>query len=104
MLPRQRRLSRTGFSSLARARKAQSPHLSLSWSSGAPHAGAAVVVSKKVAAHAVDRHLLKRRILSVLTHYPLEHTAVVVFAKPGAATLPFSALKMELEKLLGAVS
>ena len=103
MLPRARRLSRTGFSALGRARKAQSPHLSLSWSLDGPHAGAAVVVAKKVAPRAVDRHLLKRRILSVLKDHPLPRAALVVFAKPGSATTPFSVLKAELLELLGAL-
>lgn len=103
MLPRQRRLSRTGFGSLTRARKAQSLHLSLSWSTDTAHPGMAAVVSKKVAAQAVDRHLLKRRILAVLRDIALPNTAVVVFAKPGSANLPFPALKAELKELLGAI-
>jgi len=63
----------------------------------------AVVVSKKVAQRAVDRHLLKRRILSVLARHSYPHTALVVFAKAGSPALPFPILKKELEELLHAL-
>ncbi len=63
----------------------------------------AVVVSKKVAARAVDRHLLKRRIMSVLARHDYPHIALVVFAKAGSPKLPFPVLRQELEKLLHAL-
>jgi ribonuclease P protein component len=60
----------------------------------------AVVVAKAVAKRSVDRHLLKRRILSVLRPYFSEGRYVVVYAKKGALTLSFKALKEELAGLL----
>ncbi len=60
----------------------------------------AVVVSKKVARRAVDRHLIKRRISSILAKHPLPHLAVVVYAKAGSLSLPFPILQEELEGLL----
>lgn len=60
----------------------------------------AVVVAKAVARRSVDRHLLKRRALAVMRPFYTEGRYVVVYAKKGAPTLSFKALKEELTSLL----
>lgn len=100
MLPRTRRLQREGFESARSLRRAASPHFSLSYGKAPGAGGAAVVVSKKVAKLAVSRHLLKRRVLSVIAPYVREDEALIVHARPGAAALPFPVLKDELVSLL----
>lgn len=58
------------------------------------------MVSKKVSKLSVGRHLLKRRVLSVLRPWCLPARALVVYARPGSQTLTFPILKEELEGLL----
>lgn len=58
------------------------------------------MVSKKVSKLSVGRHLLKRRVLSVLKPWCLPTRALIVYARPGSQTLPFPVLKQELEELL----
>lgn len=99
-MARGRRLPRAGFDALVRAKRLSSQHLSLSVAP-TKSGGCAVVVSKKVAPRSVDRHLIKRRILSVLMPLCKPDTALVVYAKAGSARLPFSTLKQELLALLG---
>jgi ribonuclease P protein component len=100
MIIRGRRLPRASFGALVRAKRLTSQHFVVSLAPVA-RGGVAVVVPKKVAAHSVDRHLLKRRVLSVLAPWARPHTALVVHAKTGSPALPFAALKRELEGLLG---
>ncbi len=100
MLPRRSRLSREGFDSLMRSRRYSSPHFSLSIQENGQYAGLGVVISKKVAKLAVSRHLLKRRISSVLAPFHTDSRALALFAKPGSKELPFSELKSELLGLL----
>lgn len=102
MLPRARRLPRASFPlAAAGPLRAASTHLSLSASNAV--AGYAVVVSKKVARRSVDRHRLKRRLFSLLRGGRLP-SALVVYARKGAAELPFPALKEELRALLAKVA
>lgn len=61
--------------------------------------GYAVVVSKKVAKSAVDRHLLKRRIIAALMELKLP-TAVVVYPRAAARSLRGKAMQVELNSLL----
>lgn len=58
------------------------------------------MVSKKVSKLSVGRHLLKRRVLSVLKAWCLPTRTVIVYARPGSQTLPYQALKEELTELL----
>lgn len=99
MLPRRHRLSRATFPHGRDGSRAASPHFSLSWGV-ARSGGAAVVVSKKVARRSVDRHLLKRRMLAVMRPFVREDRFLVAYARTGAHTLPFKALKEELTALL----
>lgn len=61
--------------------------------------GYAAVVSKKTAALATKRHLLKRRILAALRTLALPG-ALVVFAKEGAPALSYADIRQELATLL----
>lgn len=100
MLPRRSRLSREGFDSIMRSRRYSSPHFSLSIQENGLYSGLGIVISKKVAKLAVSRHLLKRRISSVLAPFYTDTRAIAVFAKPGSKELPFPELKTELLGLL----
>ena len=101
MLSRGRRLSRAGFSLLGRVQKRSSAHFGVSFASVDAAGGCAAVVPKKVAARSVDRHLVKRRILSIVKPWCVPHRVLVVYAKAGSPALPFKAVKAELEALLG---
>jgi ribonuclease P protein component len=100
MLPRSRRLPRAGFEQIAGLKRSASRHFSISYMASAPVSGGAVVVSKKVAKHSVDRHQLKRRIKAVMKPWCLSGRVLIVHARTGAATLPFSELEPELTALL----
>ncbi len=66
-----------------------------------------MVISKKVAAKAVARNLLKRRGMAVLREflkkYPGFSLAAILFAKKGAEDLSFAAQKEELYSLLSSL-
>jgi ribonuclease P protein component len=99
MLKKGKRLSRTAFASVAGGKRATSAHFSIT-AARSGEGRAAAVVSKKVAKSAVARHRLKRRILSVLAPTLLPGHSFIVYARAGSPTLPFGALKQELETLL----
>jgi ribonuclease P protein component len=100
MLPRSRRLSRAGFEQIAGFRRSTSRHFAMSFAEQAAIPGVGVVVSKKVAKHSVDRHLLKRQIREIVRPWITESRAFVLFARTGASTLTFSELEAELTALL----
>lgn len=102
MLPRRLRLSREDFEAHG-LRRVASPHFSLSYGPASKTGGVAVVVSKKVAKLAVMRHLLKRRILSVLRPYADPAQVLIVHTRPGATTLPFPELESELISLVRSI-
>jgi ribonuclease P protein component len=98
MLKRPSRLSREGVTATSRGKRLTAPHFSISY---APLGGqAAVVVSKKTARKSVDRHLLKRRVMAILAPHTGKKHSFVVYARGGAAALPFRMVKAELEPLL----
>ncbi len=94
------RLSRAHFAPIGPEKRAASTHFSISIRETKEKGGCAVVVSKKVAKLSVSRHLLKRRVLSILRPYCLSSKAVIVYARPGAGDLDFPALSLELAELL----
>ncbi|MES2931511.1 MAG: ribonuclease P protein component [Patescibacteria group bacterium] len=100
MIPRKLRLTRAHFAPSGPEKRLVSSHFSLSIREKQDHGGCAVVVSKKVSKLSVGRHLLKRRVLSVLKPWCLPSRALIVYARPGSQTLPFPVLKEELEELL----
>ncbi|HYF29025.1 MAG TPA: ribonuclease P protein component [Candidatus Paceibacterota bacterium] len=103
MLPKRLRLSRAEFGKAAAGTRATSAHFSVTVRRNAENGGAAAVISKKVAKKAVDRHLLKRRILEALRPEVFSDRSIIVYARAGAPTLSYAALKQELSELLGKV-
>lgn len=99
MLPRKLRLPRSGFSDAQKHARVSSTHLSVTYKKNASPEGFAVVVSKKVAPLSVKRHLLKRRILSVVRAWSEKEFACIVYARAGADKLSYTALKTELADL-----
>lgn len=99
MLPQAKRLTRDDFTQVTKGKRAITGHFSLSYKQS-PFSKGAVVVSKKVAKKATERHLLKRRVLSVLSKDMPPKTAVIVYARAGSATIPFSTIKTEITELL----
>lgn len=103
MLPRNLRLSRAHFASTGPEKRAASPHFSVSVRESEGNGGCAVIISKKVAKLSVTRHRLKRRALAVLRPWCSPSRAVVVYARPGSALLPYEAVAEELSLLLARV-
>ena len=103
MLPRRLRLTRRAFALPGHARRAASTHFSVSASPALSEGGCAVVVSKKVARLSVARHLLKRRILSVMRPWCAGPYSVIVYARAGSSNLSFHTLKTELSEILARI-
>lgn len=80
--------------------RAASAHFSISVRKTDGNGGCATVISKKIAKLSVSRHLLKRRMLSVMKGYCAKDTTLIVYARPGASSLPYQELKTELTELL----
>ncbi|HVX90107.1 MAG TPA: ribonuclease P protein component [Candidatus Paceibacterota bacterium] len=97
MLKRTSRLPREGFQSVAGGRRLIAPHFSISYRPGAGQG--AVVVSKKAAPKSVDRHLVKRRVMDLIRPHIGHGVSFIVYARKGAAALPFRAIRGELEPL-----
>jgi len=102
MIPRSLRLTRKGFEHTRGLRRTASPHFALSYGPADPSqgGGSAVIVPKKVVKSSVGRHLLKRRVRSVLRSWSSKDRILIVFARSGAADLTFQELEHELSSLL----
>ena len=74
-------------------------HFSLSYGPSI-QGGAAAIVSKAVAKRSVDRHLLKRRMLSVLRPHVRETMSLIAYARKDALTLSFKEVERELSELV----
>ena len=106
-MPGRRALSRSDFSLISgdrSSKRAASTHFSVTYSSQG--SGLAVVVSKKVAKSAVERHLIKRRIREA-AHAVANREAVVqsygaliIYARTGVGARPFAEIQAELTPLL----
>ena len=94
------RLSRAHFAPTGPETRATSPYFSLSLRNADGKGGCATVISKKIARLSVSRHLLKRRMLSVMKDHCAKDRVLIVYARPGAAALPYQELKAELSELL----
>lgn len=103
MLPKRLRLSRDTFSKLGRSRSVSGTYVSVVFGESRA-GGCAAVVSKKVAKGAMRRHLVKRRILSVVKPYCTHSRYLVVYAKMGADTVSFKELSSELTNILSNLS
>ena len=62
--------------------------------------GSAVVVSKKVAKSSVKRHLIKRRVREATAPWNSDSYALIIYARTGSDTLPYSEIVSELTPLL----
>jgi ribonuclease P protein component len=101
MSKRRLHLSRPDFTNATQdkgAKRAVSPHFSVNMSRMG--VGAAVVVSKKVAKSSVARHLLKRRVREASAPWNSDAYAIIIYARAGAASLPYSEIVAELSPLL----
>ncbi len=103
MLPQKNRLSSSDFKQRRSSRSFHSPHFQLRIGALAPDAPsqASAVVSLKVAATAVARNLVRRRVYAVLDASVRGKMGffITITAKSGAAALPFAALEHELTTL-----
>lgn len=99
MLPKVKRLARADFTKVQKGKRAVTGHFSLSYHPSAT-SKAAVIVSKKVAKKATERHLLKRRVLALLSKALPPNTTLVVYARAKSQTLTFSQLREEVQDLL----
>lgn len=102
MLSRRNRLDRGAVGELSTGKRAHVAHFSVV-ARPSNEARAAAVVSKKVAKKAVDRHLVKRRMIEALKPHLRGNRSFVVYARAGAPTLSFRALKEEIDTLLRTV-
>lgn len=93
------RLSRAHFAPTGPEKRVASPHFSLSVRDSEV-GGCAIVIGKKVAKLSVSRHLLKRRMFSVVAPYCLKSRILIVYTRPGANTLDYPAIEKELGDLL----
>ena len=93
------RLSRAHFAPTGPEKRVASPHFSLSVRE-AEKGGCAVVIGKKVAKLSVSRHLLRRRVLSLLPPWYSPTRVVIVFARPGSKELDYPTLSEEINALL----
>lgn len=99
MLSRTKRLTRATFGTVATGKRAVSAHFSVSYTHATPGRVAAVI-SKKTAKKAVDRHLLKRRILAAAEPHIEPVRSFIVYARKGSPELSYQSLKKELDALL----
>ncbi len=101
MSKRRLQLSRPDFTNVSNDRSAKrgsTPHFSVICSPLG--VGSAVVVSKKVAKSSVQRHLIKRRVREVLAPWCSDSFGIIVYARAGTASLPYSEIQTELSPLL----
>jgi ribonuclease P protein component len=98
-------MNRAVFARAAAGKRFSSAHLTLVASPAVGGVSSyAAVISKKTAARAVDRNLLRRRLYAVLRAKGATPRSYIVYAKGGAVTLPFATLQSELETLLRAAA
>ena len=100
-MPKSTRLTRKHTPLLRGARRLHSEFFALSVAPG-EHTKASVTVSKKVAAKASERNLIKRRARALLSPQVKELKASLVLmlhAKPAAKDASFDELKRDIRKL-----
>lgn len=104
MLARNQKISKRIFGEILKSgRNFHSPNLSLKLLKGGEGKRIGFVISKKVAARAVKRNLLKRRgysaVRKILPNLKTNFSAVFFF-KPSAGKFDFTQIKKEIEGLL----
>lgn len=100
MLPRRSRLPRNGFSAVRTIPRMHGTFLSLSFGKTPVATGYAVIVPKKAVKKSVARHLLKRRLRSLITPYIAAGFICLVTARAGADMRTFAELHEELFSLM----
>ena len=101
MAKRRLHLSRPDFTAVTNdrsAKRASSQHFSVTISRAG--VGTAVVVSKKVAKSSVKRHLIKRRVREATAAWNSDTRALILYARAGSDSLPYSEIVAELTPLL----
>jgi ribonuclease P protein component len=100
MFPRKKRLARSDFSGsgFLRGTKRVGTHLSVLFPQ--EKNGYAVIISKKTVRSSVKRHLLKRRILAILTKASSLPPSIVVYPREKALHLRHTELSQELLELV----
>lgn len=101
MFKRRKRFPRAAFpKALSSGRRLSSKHFSAVIPKN--DAGYAVIVSKKTAREAVQRHRIKRRVLEALRKTPLP-PALLLFPKSSVAALPSREIEAELSELISKI-
>lgn len=98
MVPRRLSLPRRRFPKERTGASLRSAYLTLTYGPS-PQGGVAVVVSKKVAKKAVDRHRIKRRLLTLTRPYARTDMFFVLYPKAQTLALPFRVLKEEVDEV-----
>ena len=106
MLPKKERLSRTEFNQFfSMGKHIHSPSFQIVYvSRDSLHAS--VVVSKKIARHAVQRNKIRRRIYDILRNYRSEKSLRGVFiflVKPHILTIEYQVLKNEVRACIESI-
>lgn len=99
MLPSKNRLKRDDFKTLVGGKRTITEHFSCT-SHPSTLLQVAVVISKKVATRAVDRHLLKRRIHTVIHKKSPPAGVYNIYARKNSHTLTYSQIEEEIATLL----
>lgn len=99
MLPKENRLTRQDFTDIQGGKRTTTEHFSCT-SHPSPLLKVAVVISKKVAKRAVDRHLLKRRIHSVIHKKSPPAGVYNIYARKDSLSLTYAQIETEIATLL----
>ncbi len=99
MLPRKNRLQRPDFTILATGKRFSTEHFSCTQKDSST-LKIAIIVSKKTAKKSPDRHLLKRRVSSVLEKTPPPPGLYSIFARKGSNLLSYREIETEIKALL----
>ena len=99
MVPRKNRLQRADFTTLSKGRRYSTDYFSCTQ---LPYSTlkVAIIVSKKTAKSSPDRHLLKRRVSSVIEQNPPPPGLYSIFARKGSPLLSYAQIEKEISTLL----
>ena len=99
MLPKAQRLTKDDFKTLEKGKRSISAHFSCT-KQPSSFLKVAIIISKKAAKKAVDRHLLKRRVSAVIHKNPPPAGYYCIYARTGSNLLPYSQIVEEITALL----
>lgn len=103
MLPRLLRLSRKGFEQNRGLLRISSPHFVISYGPAQGEGGTGIIVPKKVIKGAVARHLLKRRIRTIVSPWSTKDRILIISARKDAHALPYQELEHELSSAFSSI-